>query len=518
MKTLIYSFILFLLCFEILYGLPTNTKNPHISTHLVEYQIQNFSNKSTDLGNVQINCDAVPIIISAPLAVCIYSTIYITIENSQLYNSFLWNTGETSPAITAVNISENNSLYSVTATDSNGCTAVAEWEFQIEEIFISAIGEHQFCQGGSTLIIADDNNSSFNFIYTWFQYLNGSFVEIASGPELIIYNEGIYFIVGSNSEDCPGVDYGASFTIYEVDSLMPIFSNVSLCDNAPDTLNVYGVTPNSNYSWSFNGSEISDQSENKLLISLPGVYCVTVTDPSGCTGSTCITIINYTSPSISVTDSINVCNNTDTETNTINFNQQVEGNSGVWIDIDNSGVNLSNLDQVMFNNITSGQYRFTYKTITAIEPCEDTEETMVVNVLNCPCYFTIYDTITVYDTIYTTITDTTFVTETVLVSVTDTLIININISNTSDPSITNLIKVFPNPASSHITIDNGDYLLMPNYQIRILNSVGQGVFYTPIEQKEYFLDLQSWTGKGTYFMQIIDNTGVIREIKKIILQ
>jgi Leucine-rich repeat (LRR) protein len=130
----------------------------------------------------------------------------------------------------------------------------------------------------------------------------------------------------------------------------------------------------------------------------------------------------------------------------------------------------------------------------------------------------IYDTITVIDTIYTTITDTTFVTEIVFISVTDTLIINIDISSTGNTNLTNQIKVFPNPASSHMTIDNGNYLLMPNYQIRILNSMGQGVFYTPIEQREYFLDLMNWGGKGTYFMQIIDNTGVIREIKKIILQ
>lgn len=148
------------------------------------------------------------------------------------------------------------------------------------------------------------------------------------------------------------------------------------------------------------------------------------------------------------------------------------------------------------------------------------------------CYITYYDTIQVFDTLFVNVYDTLHVTDTLLVnvydtiittitqtiSVTDTLIINLNIPDSSNDPVLNRIIVYPNPASSHMYIDFGNHTLMQNYTCQILNALGQPVFFTPVDQKLYYLDLSTWSGKGTYFIRIINDFGQTVETKKIILQ
>jgi hypothetical protein len=142
---------------------------------------------------------------------------------------------------------------------------------------------------------------------------------------------------------------------------------------------------------------------------------------------------------------------------------------------------------------------------------------------NINVYDTITTNVTVYDTITTNVNvfDTTFVTvnDTVYtyISVTDTLIIQASLG-LAPPNDVNIIKVYPNPASTHIYIHTGDFGLMTGYKIRIDNSLGQVVYETLIEQQEYFINLSTWSGNGTYLIYILDDQNNINEVKKIILQ
>lgn len=121
-------------------------------------------------------------------------------------------------------------------------------------------------------------------------------------------------------------------------------------------------------------------------------------------------------------------------------------------------------------------------------------------------------TITIADTCINTINDTTFIT------VTDTLIINTNLTGINPPNNVNTIKVFPNPASTHITIDYGNFAIMNSYQLVIENSLGQQVFQTNITQQSNYLSLATWGGNGLYFVHIIDPQGNTIDIRKIVLQ
>jgi hypothetical protein len=187
-----------------------------------------------------------------------------------------------------------------------------------------------------------------------------------------------------------------------------------------------------------------------------------------------------------------------------------------------SGVNTAtlNIADVQLPNHTQP-----IRVISTSGNCIDTSSVAVINVLDtCITSLTINDTITtqVFDTIFVTqiIYDTLQVTvyDTLLTTVTDTLVINALINGINSPNNLNTLKVFPNPASTHITIDYGNYNAMSGYTLIIVNSVGQTVFTTPINQQTSHIDLSSWTGNGIYFLQLIDPQNNTIENRKIVIQ
>jgi hypothetical protein len=122
----------------------------------------------------------------------------------------------------------------------------------------------------------------------------------------------------------------------------------------------------------------------------------------------------------------------------------------------------------------------------------------------------------VYDT--TGVVCTTYDTITTNISVIDTLIINTTITGLTPPNNVTSIKVFPNPANDHITINYGNYAAIIGYTLKITNSLGQIVFTTPINQQTSYVDLSTWSGNGIYFLQIFDLQNNIIENRKIVLQ
>jgi hypothetical protein len=125
------------------------------------------------------------------------------------------------------------------------------------------------------------------------------------------------------------------------------------------------------------------------------------------------------------------------------------------------------------------------------------------------CTFTIYDTVTVTQTVYDTVS--------VSVSTTDTLIINTLITSV-EPAQENTFLVYPNPAGSQITINNGNVGILGGYTMRITNSSGQEVYNQNITQTEVTLDLGNWGGSGLYVLYITDPQGEIIAVKQIVLQ
>lgn len=104
------------------------------------------------------------------------------------------------------------------------------------------------------------------------------------------------------------------------------------------------------------------------------------------------------------------------------------------------------------------------------------------------------------------------------ITVTDTLLIHSTITGFNPITYQNTIKIYPNPSSDHLTIDYGDYSTMSGYTVKIINSLGQTVFTSLINLQQSTIDLNTWNGKGVYFVQIIDDKSHMTDIKKIVIQ
>ena len=59
---------------------------------------------------------------------------------------------------------------------------------------------------------------------------------------------------------------------------------------------------------------------------------------------------------------------------------------------------------------------------------------------------------------------------------------------------------------------------MSGYSVKITNALSQTVYSSAITQQQSYLDLSTWTGKGTYFIQILNGIGTTIETLTIILQ
>jgi hypothetical protein len=161
-----------------------------------------------------------------------------------------------------------------------------------------------------------------------------------------------------------------------------------------------------------------------------------------------------------------------------------------------SGVNTNSLS---ISNVQLSEHNQPIRVISTSGECIDTSDVSTINITDT-CIVTINDTITT------------------LISVTDTLVINTLITGLTPPNNSNTIKVFPNPANSHITIDFGNFESMNGYTLTITNSIGQTVYTTPINEQSSYIDLSTWSGNGIYFVQIIDAQNNTIENRKIVLQ
>jgi hypothetical protein len=159
-----------------------------------------------------------------------------------------------------------------------------------------------------------------------------------------------------------------------------------------------------------------------------------------------------------------------------------------------SGVNTSALS---IANVQLPNHTQAVRAISTSGNCVDTSNVAYIHIA---------------DTCVNTVNDTN------LITVTDTLLINVNTVGLNPNPIQNTIKVFPNPANTHISIDYGNYSSLSGYQLKIENSLGQVVFQTNINQQSNYLDLSNWGGNGIYFVRIIDPQGNTVDIRKIVLQ
>ena len=158
----------------------------------------------------------------------------------------------------------------------------------------------------------------------------------------------------------------------------------------------------------------------------------------------------------------------------------------------------TNTNALAISNVQLANHNQPIRAISTSGNCIDTSNTATIQIAD-----TCITNVTVYDTLLTTVTDT--------------LIINTTLSLPA-PNNENTILIYPNPASDHITIDNGNFSAMAGYSIKIENNAGQQVFLSAINQQQFYVDLSTWTGNGLYFVHLIDPQNNTVTVRKIVLQ
>jgi hypothetical protein len=81
----------------------------------------------------------------------------------------------------------------------------------------------------------------------------------------------------------------------------------------------------------------------------------------------------------------------------------------------------------------------------------------------------------------------------------------------------NSIKIYPNPASTFLMIENADFDKTSESNVRISNMLGQIVYNQNINQQLFQIDLTEWSGKGLYLVEIVDYDGKQLFIQKLVV-
>ncbi len=80
------------------------------------------------------------------------------------------------------------------------------------------------------------------------------------------------------------------------------------------------------------------------------------------------------------------------------------------------------------------------------------------------------------------------------------------------------ISVYPNPAKDRFVIDFGNSSNVAEYDINIFDVTGKSVYNSKINKSVETIDLNTWTGKGIYFIKIYDKQSQQIENRKIVIQ
>ena len=196
--------------------------------------------------------------------------------------TYAWNNAQTD--VTATNLTANT--YTVTVTDLNGCTTVANGTLnQPAALTVSINGTLDFCAGFDT-----DLTASNGFVnYAW---SNGD-----DGQTITVATAGTYTVTATNVNGCTAT---ANTTLIQNANPTPTISgDLDFCFGASTTLNAPAGF--STYLWS------TQENTPSIATNAAGAYSVTVTDANGCTGTTSATVVVYTNPTPTISGNLDFC-------------------------------------------------------------------------------------------------------------------------------------------------------------------------------------------------------------------
>ncbi|MEX2597229.1 MAG: hypothetical protein WEC59_09915, partial [Salibacteraceae bacterium] len=274
--------------------------------------------------------------------------------------TFLWNTGASGATLSPVPAG----TYTVTATDSKGCTEDLTVTLDDPDPVVASINvdSNISCNGGSNgQLTATGSGGTPGYTFSWSPAGNTATI---SG-----LNDGTYTVTVTDNNGCTAEATQVLTEPTPVSVTIQGSTNVSCVGGSDGTAtanNASGGTPNYTYLWS---SGATGTSASGLSA---GTYTVTATDANGCTDTAEVTITQpATGVSISINSITNVDCNGDT-TGAITANAATGGSGGYTYLWSNGGTALTN------TGLTAGTYTIT---VTDAGGCTDTASATVTEPL-----------------------------------------------------------------------------------------------------------------------------------------
>ncbi|MBL7774832.1 MAG: SprB repeat-containing protein, partial [Saprospiraceae bacterium] len=194
--------------------------------------------------------------------------------------SFLWSNGATTQNLDSV----PPGPYTVVITDANGCTSTANYSIVQPSIppVVSTAFAQTSCPGVTPVLgnlSSDVFGGTFSYSYLW---SNGATTATQTGVPA-----GAYVLTVTDSQGCTAVDTTKVFQYFQPWQVQTMVTNASCHGGADGAINlsVSGANgPSYTFQWSMG-------STTKNVAGLPaGQYTVTITDESGCTTSTSVSV------------------------------------------------------------------------------------------------------------------------------------------------------------------------------------------------------------------------------------
>jgi hypothetical protein len=221
-------------------------------------------------NSITINVNPIPVTTitpSGPTTFCQGGSVILT---SSAGASYLWTAGETSQSII---ISESGS-YSVTMTDSNGCSATsAPTTVTVNPLSVANItpsGALTFCQGGSVILTASAGAS-----YLW---TTGETTQ-----SITVSTSGSYSVTVYDANGCSATAAPTTVTVnpLPVANITPSGA-LTFCQGGSAILT---ASEGASYLWT------TGETTQSITVSTSGSYSVTVNDANGCSATAAPTTV-----------------------------------------------------------------------------------------------------------------------------------------------------------------------------------------------------------------------------------
>jgi hypothetical protein len=218
------------------------------------------ANGCTDTDTVRVRVNPLPIpVVSPNQTVCAGQSVTLTASGGISYN---WNpSGSITPSITVT--PSSSGTYAVDVRDANGCQNTAFVNITVNQNPLLTLPTPVFICNGDTTILNPGNAG------TSYQWNTG-----ATTQTIAVNTQGTYSVLVTNQFGCTTF---ASTTVTVGGQVVSNVNAVSICAGQSATLSA-GYT-GSTYIWNTGATTQTITTANA------GSYLVTVTDPSGCSGT-----------------------------------------------------------------------------------------------------------------------------------------------------------------------------------------------------------------------------------------